>query len=349
MEEIILYCELDGTQSGFSALMQIIQAFETDDTDVAYEYILEKISIKYCWFKEGRPKIHPKEAVKLLEENTFTKEGTGSWRTNKLTELREMVKRKKNYQFSYYVRICNNRDEDIKNMQYMLLIFQQYSVICGRIQVFLEPFEKYLRTPKESWKGISVYYKYSHYMRFVLRNYKQIFFSAFYSTKDNRVCVAPLSSKRVGVQSTFFPLLEIDNEIHTAITQYCMLEADGTLSKKEHFESSRLKELFEISTRIFEHRLSENINDIKSRKEFKVSIYNMLSKERITSLEYAVFSVLVPISPGISEIELAGYKKRARSISSGLVQLVENIILHSLNHVGVFTFRIISKEKRYLA
>lgn len=69
-------------------------------------------------------------------------------------------------------------------------------------------------------------------------------------------------------------------------------------------------------------------------------IYQSLSKKKITALEYAVFSVLVPVWEITEGNSIDKFLERARSISRGLIQIIENIFMHSYNHKGIFSLRI---------
>lgn len=353
MDKIILCCEVNNCQKGFSALMQIIQALETDKNEVDYLTINNAISMRYCWFKEGTvTQYSARNIVQSIETSWYdsTNENKGVWNVYKLTELKRVVEKKKEYQISYYVRICDHSESDIKNIQYLLLILQQFPMVCGRIQVFWMPFENYMEGTKKEWDKVSAYHRYSHYLRFVLEKYKDTFFSAFYSNREKKVCIEQLSSKKKGIQSTFFPLIEIDSEIHSVFTRYCSLGYEKLLvENEERYKNSKLIDLLEISKRILEKRIEEGLGNKEEREAYTLKVYQRLSIERVMSLEYAVFSALIPIFSQITDDEIDGYMERARSISSGLVQIIENIILHSANHKGVFTFRIIKEGKKFLA
>lgn len=349
MDRIILCFDLNNRQTDFSRFMQVVEAFETENhTDkLNIADISKKISIKYCWIKENVPDRYSSlEIVQNIERQWNDSQPTRSiWKAHRLTELGSMAAKRDDYQISYYVRIKSTSDEDIKNIQYFLLVIQQFPLIRGRIRVFIEPFENYLSSGKEKWKNVSVYHKYSHFMRFVLKCYQKIFFSAFFLTEEETVNIQQLSSKKAGIQSTFFPLIEIDSDMYAALNRYCVLDSGGMLAEHGNGSvNSRLEDLLEISKNILEGRLRAH----KSKKEIALVIYEKLSREKITALEYAVFSVIVPVSPKLSETQIDYYRKRAGSISSGLIQIIENIFVHSYNHKGVFTFRIIKNGKAYL-
>ncbi|MDE5803787.1 MAG: hypothetical protein K2I22_12835 [Lachnospiraceae bacterium] len=359
MDKIVLCFTLKNCQADFSALMQVVQAFEKDkNTDIInYEDILRKISIQYCWIKESEPYDYsPQEIVQRIEEhwNTNPYEDKSIWKVHGLTQLENMVSQREQYQISYYVRIKNAVEEDIKNIQYLLLVMQQFFSNPksfsekNRFLVFFEPFENYMSASKEQWDGVALYYRYSHFMRFILKHYNSIFYSAFFIGKKEKVVISPLSVRKIGIQSTFFPLIEVDSSIYTAFTRYCVLDSDGEpIGLEEGYASPELKDLLEISKRILDRRIGE---DAKGReKEIITSnLYKYMSGEKFTALEYAVFSVLIPISAKLTEMDIENYHKRARSISSGLIQIIENVFLHSQNHKGIFTFRIIKDGKKHL-
>lgn len=259
-----------------------------------------------------------------------------------------MAAERNKYNISYYVRIKNTSEEEIKNIQCLLLIMQQFPAIIGRIRVFIEPFGNYLLADKTAWSKVSVYHKYSHFMRFVLEHYRKIFYSAFFMHESGQVIIQQLSSKKKGIQSTFFPLIEVDSSMYAALSRYCTLDSEGLPVEYEEGDvNSRLEDLLEISKNILDRRI-KGYHLSQERKGIALNIYQNLSKEKITALEYAVFSIIVPISMKLTEAHLDYYHKRARSISNGLIQIIENIFFHSYNHKGVFTFRIIKNGKEYL-
>lgn len=96
-----------------------------------------------------------------------------------------MVSQKEQYQISYYVRVKNGAEEDVKNIQYLLLVMQQFFSNSNsfsehnRFLVFFEPFENYMSASKEQWDRIALYHRYSHFLRLVLKRYNNIFYSAF--------------------------------------------------------------------------------------------------------------------------------------------------------------------------
>ncbi len=362
MDKIILCFDLDNCQADYSVLMQVIQAFEGErSTDqINYPEILEKVSIRYCWISEkneiNQKDFQPLEIVQNIEGFWQDDSGKEAWTAHSLTALGDMVRKKDKYQFSYYVRVKNAQGEDIRNIQYLLLAIQQFPSVCGRLRVFIEPFDNYLSAGKEEWGRVSVYYKYSHFMRFILERYPNMFYSAFFITQEERTVIGSLSAKKAGVQSTFFPLVEVDGDVYTAFSRYCALGSDGLRmdSEKEHI-SVELGDLLEISKKILDKRIKDvklNEEGKKVRKEernkIKSTIYQHLSKEKITALEYALFSVLIPMSVTLTEADVENCRKRARSISNGLIQIIENIFLHSHNRKGIFSFRILSDGKKIL-
>lgn len=359
MDKIILCFNLKNCQADFSALMQVVQAFENEkNTDtINYEDILEKISIQYCWIKKSEPcDYSSQEIVQGVEEhwNTNLYEDKSIWKVHGLTQLENMVSQKEQYHISYYVRVKNAVEEDVKNIQYLLLVMQQFFSNPksfseqNRFLVFFEPFDNYISASKEQWDRVALYHRYSHFLRFILKRYNSIFYSAFFIGREEKVVISQLSARKTGVQSTFFPLIEVDSGTYTAFTRYCALDSDGEpIGIEEEYVSSELKDLLEISKRILDKRISEKAKK-QEKKIIASNIYKYLSEEKVTALEYAVFSVLIPISARQTETDIENFHKRARSISSGLIQIIENVFLHSQNHKGIFTFRIIKDGKKHL-
>lgn len=348
MDKIILCFDLNNNQTDFSKFMQIVQAFERRNQTALLDYIaiLEKISIRYCWIKEDVPfKYSNLDIVQSIEREWHINscETKSIWYAHKLTQLEEMVEKRKEYQISYYVRIKKASEEDIINIQYLFLIIQQFPSIYKRIAVFIEPFKDYRFSDKKKWDKISVYHKYSHFLRFVLKNYQNIFYSAFYMNGSGQVNIQQLSSKKKGVQSTFFPLIEVDSDMYAAFNRYCTLDKEGMpmFGHEDVYVKSKLKDLLEISKRMLDGRI-QKFSPLRERKTIACNIYKSLAEKKFTALEYAVFSVLVPVLE-ITEINnIEKYQKRAKSISSGLIQIIENIFIHSFNHKGVFCFRFVN-------
>ncbi len=346
MDKIILCFNLKNTQTDFSNFMQVVQAFEKKNQTDFWDYtgIMEKISIRYCWIKGSvQQRFWSLDIAQNIEKQWHkgTCEAKSIWEAHELTELGSMVEKSTEYQISYYVRIKNVSDEDIINIQYLLLVLQQFPSIRNRIVVFIEPFKDYIYPDKRKWEKVSVYHKYSHFMRFVLASYKYIFYSAFYMTESGEVNIQQLSSIKKGIQSTFFPLIEVDSDMYSAFNRYCTLDEEGMpiIEKEVVDANSRLKDLLEISKRMLDKRIKE-LPSPGRKKMIASDIYQSLSKKKITALEYAVFSVLVPVWEITEGNSIDKFLERARSISRGLIQIIENIFIHSYNHKGIFSLRI---------
>lgn len=355
MDKIILCFDLNNHQTDFSNFMQIIQAFEGKGQENSFDYvkILKKISIRYCLIKETDMFESFNWQIINNIEKQWNKSSLGTkntWDAHNLTELDKMIAERKKYKICYYVRI-KNALKYIKNIQYLLLVMQQLPSLHNRIGVFIEPFEHYISANKRSWLKESAYQKYSHFMRFILGRYNNVFYSAFFDNNDNIAKVRALSSKKTGIQSTFFPLIEVDSDMYAVLSIYCALDAAGMPAEYgEENIDSKLEDLLEISKKILDKRIEEQTKyKVKMRKAISSNIYKVLSKDKIKALEYAVFSVIVPVSENLRETDIDNCRKRAVSISNGLSQIIENIFMHSYNHKGVFAFRIIEDGQEYFA
>lgn len=347
MDKIILCFELNNNQRDFALLMQMIQAIETDINKLDYEHIRKELTICYYWLKEENSHGYAnRDIVRNIEQswNSAETKRKNGWIAHPISELERVVQQKERYDISYYVRVKNDSKEDIQNIQYLLLILQQFPSVIRRIKVFLEPFEGY-NSEKNGEKKSDVYFQASHYLRFLLKTYKYIFYSAYYE-KSGNVNITQLTGKKMGIQSTFFPLIEVDSKMHAVLARYFSLDAQGNWEEGE--VQDEFKDILEIARRILEIRIEDELGDRNERKSCRELLYQVLAEERLTSLEYAVFSVLIPISEKLTRSDIWVYRERARSIGSGLIQIIENIVSHSANHKGIFTFRILKNGTRYL-
>lgn len=347
MDKIILCFELNNNQRNYAMLMKVIQAIETDNNNINYSQILKEIIIRYYWLRNSNNiNYSNRDIVRNIEQSWNIKENktNDDWVAHTITDLKQVVEQKEAYDISYYVRVKNRTEEDITNIQYFLLILQQFPCILKRIKVFLEPFDQYYYI-HDNLARSNVYFEWSHYLRLILPIYKHIFYSAYFEN-NGYANITQLTEKKRGIQSTFFPLLEVDSKMHANLASYFSLDIQGNWTDTEI--QGELRDILEISRKILDKRIEKNLSKGKG-KRYRETLYHALAEEGITSLQYAVFCVLVPISEELNQDDIGVYRERAISIGNGLIQIVENIVSHSIHHKGVFTFRIIQDGSNYLS
>lgn len=342
MEKIVLCFDVDNKQEDYSALMQIIESVENGTELRGWEELRSMCNIRYCWLRGKNAFINSQlDMAKKIEAEIAGKNKEQGWSLYPLQHLEQVVEKRSSYDYRYYVRV--HTDDDVKNAQYTILLLQQFQIVNGRIGFFFVPFTNYYSAESLQWKQKSIYYKYSHFLRFILLKYKQTFLGAYYNFNMGQVEISPLSSKKVGVQSSFFPLMEIDQSILSAITKYFVFGTKQTVSDG----TSILGELLEISEKILFTRLKNGGN--KKTATIKIGqITQALSHEHVTVLEHAVFCGLIPEDGELTEDMIKGSMRSAQNIADGLIQIIENIVLHSYNHKGIFTFRIMGHNDRVL-
>lgn len=342
MEKIIFCFEIRNQQDDYSALMQIMDLVENGNRLKDSEEMCNICNLRYCWLRGENVSVQSQIEIAIrLESEIAGKNKEKYWKLHQLRQLDRVLEKKNEYDFRYYIRI--RTDEDVKNVQYAILLLQQFRKVQGRIQFFFIPFTDYYTASSIEWKHISTYYKYSHFLRFILSKYRQTFFGAYYDTNAKQVKVLPLSSKKVGVQSSFFPLIEIDQDILCIVTKYCI----GKTSQNLYDEFPLLIELKEISKKILSNRLKVGMGKKAADKNL-FHIEKVMLYEYATVLEYALFSVLIPEKSELTEKIIKDSLEQARNIADGMIQIIENIILHSYNRKGIFTFRIVGHEDKQL-
>lgn len=342
MEKIILCFEVNNKQEEYSMLMQTIDAIENGTEIRISEELQGMCNVRYCWLRGKNTSIDNQlEIAKKIEAEVAGENKEEGWKLHSLHQLEQVVEKRNEYEFRYYVRV--HATGDVKNVQYAILLLQQFHILYGRIQFFFIPFSDYFTAESLQWKRIDTYYKYSHFLRFVLVKYRNTFLGAYYNSKTAQMEIRNLSSKKAGVQSSFFPIIEIDQNILNVITKYFTFEMKQSVLNQE----SVLKELLEISDKVLWTRLKEAEN--KKVATMKMGqITQVLLHEYVTVLEYAVFCVLVPEKVELTEDVIVVSMNRSHIIADGLIQIIENIILHSYNHKGIFTFRITGIDEKQL-
>lgn len=342
MEKIVLCFEVSNKQDDYSALMQIIDLVE-NGTEIKVSKELQRMcNLRYCWLRGKNASISSQlEIAKRIEAEIAGENKEQGWTLYSLQQLEEVVEKRNKYDFRYYVRVHD--DDDVKNTQYIILLLQQFKMIYGRIEFFFIPFSNYYTAKSIQWRKINTYYKYSHFLRLISQRYRYTFLGAYYNINMKQMEIMPLSSKKVGIQSSFFPLMEIDQDILSIVTKYCFFEKNQIISDSIPI----LKELLEIAEKILWARL-KNGEDKKLVAKKLEQINQVLLHEYATVLEYALFCVLVPEAVELSEEIIRESMRTAHNIADGLVQIIENIVLHSYNHKGIFTFRITGNSERQI-
>ncbi len=232
----------------------------------------------------------------------------------------------------YYIRINSENEDDVVSLQYLVLLLQGWEVIHNRMICFFVPSNDYYIKNTHTDEEKSKYHKYSHYLRLVSHS---LFWSAFFKEKkkddinNNQVVFAPLSKKKTGVQSTFLPLLEINEKTYKLLS--------ATFKSNEIIKSELLV-------------CVEIADKIANKKHLSEDTINSIKEKEISVLQYLLLCTIFPedILEETANRLLDLYLVSSSEFSDGIFQLLENIIRYSQFHKGVFSFRIHSNDSDYI-
>ena len=253
--------------------------------------------------------------------------------------------------FNFYLRIhMDETENDIVELQYLVLMLQSLPEIKGRT------FVRLMGGEGAAWSTKN-YFRLSHFLRFIQRRYQ-----CFYACYDEAVTsLQALSQTAEGTQSTFLPLLEVNQELCDALygTNWKLkidfreqsYEKLYTAIVPEECDWEFIRALFQIGTRILIANQNGKRLASKGKKEELLTCLHELAEDAggVKTLDMLLFAALVGnrMSGEIDHDHIKCFLSEVQAISQGVAQILENIVNHSEKGIGVFTFRI-QKNQEYL-
>ena len=254
-----------------------------------------------------------------------------------------------NHMFYYYIRVnMDNIDSDITNLMYLVLSLQTLEKINDRIVVYF-----YTNQNK-----FSLYFKLTHFLRLIIEHY-----TFMYASIDNK-SVKLLKNEHEYIQKTFFPILEVDENLYNIFNRAWNVNFDEPFDKFDNLYDKitiyqENKEIDDLTCLIFKtsfRMLFDNLDGRKypqfnNKNKLLNSIHNLISSNQgVTPLEMLLFgSLIVNEDKKFDENNSEELLKNIKNLSTAIMQIIENIVNHSEHKTGVFTLRLHNKNnKEYL-
>ncbi len=258
--------------------------------------------------------------------------------------LEGLKKESKENQFSYYFRIqLNEGESDITELQYLVLMLQTVSTIQDRVAVRL------MKATQTSWNSDD-YFRVSHFLRFIQKR-RRCFYACY---TEQITSLQMLSQTADGVQSTFLPLLEVDGQLCQILNKTWLLGEEYSNQRFDKLYTAITPQgcnqgdmtwmLFQIGLKMLFANLSGNkFRSLKSKQALVSFLCNLVREmQGITPLDMLLFGVLAgdKINEKLEQDTIKAYMGNIQMFSLGISQILENIVNHSEQNRGVFTFRL---------
>ena len=233
----------------------------------------------------------------------------------------------------WYFRIHVEKEDDIVNLMYFYLIRQKYKNVLA---VLITP-------------NIGYDMKISAYLSFEMKKDRN---TVFIKTPSDKIKVynsvhrlpgASLRERKDVKLTKFLPLIEVTDETYDFLSGTVEAAQRKIHSIKKDSDSLWEKTVMNTCTGLFTQYSRVTNEKYINSEEFINAINN------VTVLAYILFCAfrnhcadrrkvfeIVKIEQELSD---------ARDIAEGILQILDNIILHSWNNVGYFSFRIHDSEK----
>lgn len=249
-------------------------------------------------------------------------------------------------EFSYYLRVdLSGSASDLPSLSYLVLLLQTHPSLQTRGAFFLWD----NGAASESAQN-KQYFRISDFLRFIQSKY-HCFFSIFNGMPQS------LTTKSQGVQRTFLPLLEIDQDTYWMLRRPWPVEVQfkdqrfadlyKALLPSDGEPNRNAMALFRTGLRALFHNLNgyryNNADKKRDLLELLAAVINDV--KGITPLDALLLGVLVDkdMHNGIDEAQVRNYLANVQLFSGAVSQLLENIVFHSPYSKGVFTWRLQTK------
>lgn len=338
--------DLENTQEDYASFLRIALWIENDLSSSANEALPFQEHFIPFRISRAEKTIFPNCNTLLALESRFNEKDSKKYSniTSANMFAEGLKKAGGTHTFNYYLRIhINNSEIDIAELQYLILTLQALPNIQNRVAIRLMESSNALWTTND-------YFHISNYLRFVQERYG--FFYACYDA--NITSLRSISKIPSGVQSTFLPVLEVDNQLcqllnkswkladnfngqsfdklHTALIPHGCTSGDMTWT------------LFQIGLRmLFDSIPGKNYITTSKKKELLSFLINLVQgMQGITPLDMLLFGALVgdKLKTKKEWDTVRAYMGNIQTFSLAISQILENAVNHSEHNLGVFTFRL---------
>lgn len=255
----------------------------------------------------------------------------------------------KNKEYFYYFRIHTSKEGsllELKSIQYYYLFQQQFENLKHRMGAIMLPFEgNYINKTKEK-NFSSTYFRYSHYTRW-LASYAPIY-GVIYSKEE--VAFMPLTKKKSGIQNSFFPLMEINEEMLQNMQRSFRFALEDDKLVLLNCTNIYMQDIVSICNRFLEESV-KSITGIRKNERIKIILEWIVRESNqgrgFSVLELALFVNLVTQKAIMDPETMKKSMYLVSNLNEGLLQLFENVVRHSEKKKGLFSFALHTREKMF--
>lgn len=338
--------DLDNTQKCYAALLKMVLWIEDNlHNSVNNPLYFKDEFMPFRILRGEKLNLSNADTLLILEKRFSEKNFTKYRDITSATKLVEGLKRAGGFHtFHYYLRInLNDKETDIVELQYLVLMLQALPDAQNRISVRIMEKENATWTPRD-------FFRVSDYLRFVQNHYH-----CFYSCYDDKInSLRPLSNISGGVQSTFLPVLEVDNRLCKILNISWKLEDNYEGQSFDRLYTALTPQgckretltwtLFQIGLRmLFESLSGRSFNTIAKKKELLSFLIDTVREmQGVTPLDMLLFGALAGdrLKNKNKWNTVKAYMGNIQTFSLAISQILENAANHSQHNRGVFTFRL---------
>lgn len=338
--------DLENTQEDYATFLRMALWMENElNTSVYDAFPFQEQFIPFRISRAGKHRLLNRDTL-LAVETRLSEKDSGKYRdiTSANMFLEGLKKAGAMHTFNYYLRIhINDSEIDIAELQYLVLMLQALSNIQSRLAIRLMEDSGALWTTKD-------YFRISDYLRFVQGRY--CFFYACYN--EQLTSLQPLSQSANGVQSTFLPVLEVDNRLCQILNKSWKLTDNFTGQSFSKLYTALIPQgckpddmtwsLFQIGLRmLFESIPGINYSNHSKKKELLSFLIDLVhGMQGITPLDMLLFGALMgdKLKNKKDWDSAKAHMGSIQIFSLAISQILENTANHSEHNLGVFTFRL---------
>ena len=342
----ICVLDLDNTQEYYAKILRMVLWIEDGLRNSVYATSpSQEEFIPFCISRAGKLNLSNRDALISLERRFAEKDSTRYSNITSATMLVEGLKKVNGFHtFHYYLRVhLNDNETDIAELQYLVLMLQALPAVQSRVAV------RIMGRHDTAWTTRD-YFRVSDYLRFAQNHY--YFFYACYD--DNINSLRSLSHTPGGVQSTFLPVLEVDNRLCQLLNKSWKLADNYNGQSYDKLYTALIPQgcvpgdmtwtLFQIGLRmLFESLPGRSFNSNSKKKELLSFLIEFVQEmQGITPLDMLMFGALAGNKlKNKNEWDAAkAYMGNIQTFSLAISQILENAANHSQRNLGVFTFRL---------
>lgn len=337
--------DLENSQESYAAFLRMALWMEKDLHVACDVSLFQENFLPFRISRSGNYKISSRDTLLALEAR-FSEKDSGKYSsiTTESMFVDGLQKAGGTNCFSYYLRVhINDNEIDISELQYLVLMLQALPNIHNRVAVRIMEGPDIVWTTKD-------YFRISDYLHFVQERYG-LFYACY---NEEIISLQPLTQAASGIQSTFLPVLEVDNrlcqllnkswkvtnnyngqsfgKLHTALIPSGCVPGDMTCT------------LFQIGLRmLFQSLPGKSYNNNAKKKELLSFLTEVIEEmQGITPLDILLLGALAgdKLKHKKEWDDIKSYIGNLQTFSLAISQILENAVNHSERNLGVFTFRL---------